>query len=113
MAKEEPGTREKTVTLVSEKEHEITLTYSNPGTLRRYLNLTWRAEGFERQPIPSEWLAYRQKDHREAMRYSIRYDQQQIQLKDQAEALLEKVEEARQLYRNLMEEWKAEAKTRS
>ena len=113
MAKEEPGTREKTVTLVSEKEHEITLTYSNPGTLRRYLNLTWSAEGFERQPIPSEWLAYRQKDHREAMRYSIRYDQQQIQLKDQAEALLEKVEEARQLYRNLLEEWKAEAKTRS
>ena len=47
------------------------------------------------------------------MRYSIRYDQQQIQLKEQADALLEKVKEARKLYQNLLEEWKTEAKTRS
>ena len=113
LAQDGPGTMEKTVELVPGKEHEVTLTYSNQRTPRRYLNLTWSAEGFERQPIPSEWLAYRKKDHREAIRYSTPDDQQQIQLKDQAEALLEKVKEARQLYQNLLEEWKAEAKTRS
>ena len=113
LAKDEPGTMEKPVKVSPGEVHDITLTYSNRGTPRRYFNLTWSAEGFERQPIPSEWLAYRQKDHKEAMRYSIRYDQQQIQLKDQADALLEKVQEARLLYQNLLEEWKAEAKTRS
>ena len=112
LAKEGSGTMTKTVELISGKEHEIAVTYSNPGTRRRYLNLTWSAEGFDEQPIPSQWLAYRKEDHREAMRFSIRYDQQQIQLKEQAEALLERVKEARQLYQNLLQDWKAEAKIR-
>ena len=113
LAQDGPGTMEKPVEISPGEVYDIALTYSNPGVPRRYLNLTWSAEGFEPQPVPSEWLAYRKKDHREAMRYSIRYDQQAIQLKDQADALLERVQEARQLYQLLMEQWKAEAKTRS
>ena len=113
MAKDGPGTMEKSLELSSGEVHEIALTYSNAGAPRRYLNLTWNAEGFKRQPVPSDWLAYRKEDHREAMRYSARNDQQQIQLKEQADTLLEKVQEARLLYRKLLEQWKAEAKTRS
>ena len=112
LAKEEPGAIAKTVELVPGQEHEVALTYSNPGTTRRYLNLTWSAEGFDRQPIPSQWLAYRKEDHREAMRYSIRYDQQQIQLKEQSKALLARVNQARSLYHELLQQWNAEAKIR-
>ena len=86
---------------------KITLTYANLRPPRSYLSLSWSAEGIDKQPVPSAWFSYSKQD-RAAIRFGVVTEHHAIQLREQAESLLDRVEEARLIYQNLRLQWTEE-----
>jgi hypothetical protein len=86
---------------------EVNLVYANLHTPGNHINLSWSAEGIDKQPVPADWFAYRTQD-RAAFRYAAASGLGTVQLREQAELLLERVDEARLFYEDLRIQWRDE-----
>lgn len=106
--KNRPGEKHSQVQIEPGIAHEIEVSYSNRRSPRSYIHLSWSAPGHDKQPVPATWLAFRGEDYQTAIRHSASNDLQQIQLKQQTTALLERVESARVFYQDLRDQWKTE-----
>ncbi len=105
--KEARGEESAPIQLQPNTPYEVELIYMNQNPPRSYLNLSWSANGIDKQPIPSAWFAYRKQDHA-AVQHAVEIEVDTFQLQEQAENLLDSVEEARLVYRGLRAKWRKE-----
>jgi hypothetical protein len=112
LSKEGPGEVSASIALEPESPQEVSVTYSSMHPPRSYFSLDWSADGIARQPVPAEWFTHREADLA-AFRFADGTRLETEQLVEQADALLERVENARQYYRELRAEWSREQPLRS
>jgi len=65
-------------------------------------------EGGAKEPIPLHWLSCSKDDYRHAYLGSIGSPEEQRTLGNQAFGLVERIDESRRIYRDLLEKWESE-----
>ena len=65
------------------------------------------------QPIPAEWFSFTDDDYRAAYLNSQGSLEEQRTLGEQAPALIKRINDAREIYRDLRAQWKSEKSERN
>ena len=107
------GEESGSVSLDRGRSYRIAMEYQHRQAPLSYLHLSMSREGGAKEPIPDEWLSFSEDDYRHAYLGSIGSLEEQRTLGSQASELVERIDEARDIYSDLLETWEAEKASRT
>jgi len=102
------GEESGSVTLDRGRSYRIAMEYQHRQAPVSYLHLSRRREGGAKDPIRLHWLSFSKDDYRHAYLGSIGSPEEQRTLGNQAFGLVERIDESRRIYRDLLEKWESE-----
>lgn len=101
------------VSLKAGQAHKLVLSYNHLKTPTSYLHLSMSRHGAEAEPIPDNWFSFTEDDYRAAYLNSLGSLEEQRTLGEQSPALIERIEEARTIYGELLAQWQSEKAERN
>lgn len=110
--KRDRGKANSGVILQPGKAHKIVLTYNHLQSPIAYMHFSTSRKGAKVQTIPPEWFSFTEDDFRAAYRNALGSLEEQRTLGEQAPALIERIDDARQIYRDLSSLWESETSMR-
>ncbi|MAM91834.1 MAG: hypothetical protein CMI15_10215 [Opitutaceae bacterium] len=94
------------------RSYRMAMEYQHRQAPLSYLHLSMSREGGAREPLPIDWLSFAEDDFRHAYLDSIGSFEEQRTLGGQAPQLVDRIDEARQIYGDLLGKWDAEKSLR-
>jgi len=90
------------------RSYRIAIDYQHQQAPLSYLHLSMSRGGGAKEPLAADWLSFSEDDYQYAYINSIGSLEEQRTLGNQAHGLVERIREAREIYRKLEEVWESE-----